>query len=63
LVGRLKGDETRPLLKGEDLKGRIETLMDARLDIYEDTADIIVGTDGKTMYEIYEELMKEWEYL
>lgn len=63
LVRRLKGDETRPLLQGEDLKGRIENLMDARLDIYEDTADIIVGTDGKTMYEIYEELMKEWEYL
>lgn len=62
LVQRLKGDETRPLLKGNDLRKRIETLMDARLDIYEDTADIIVGTDGKTMYEIYEELMKEWEF-
>lgn len=61
LVRRLEGDETRPLLKGEDLKTRIETLMDARLDIYDDTADIIVGTDGKSLYEVYEELMREWE--
>lgn len=61
LLRRLEGDETRPLLKGDDLRARIETLMDARLDIYDDTADIIVGTDGKSLYEVYVELMREWE--
>ncbi len=62
LVRRLKGDETRPLLQGTDLRKKIESLMDERLDIYEDTADIIVGTDGKTLFEVYEELMREWGY-
>lgn len=62
LVKRLEGDTTRPLLAGADLRERIEKLMDDRLNIYEDTADIIVGTDDKSMHEIYEELMKEWEF-
>lgn len=61
LVKRLQGDTTRPLLQGTNLRERIENLMAQRLDTYEDVADIIIGTDGRTMYEIYEELMKEWE--
>lgn len=61
LVRRLQGDETRPLLQGSDLHKRIKLLMEERMDTYEDLADIIVTTDGRTMYEIYEELMKEWE--
>ncbi|MGN0160658.1 MAG: shikimate kinase [Lachnospiraceae bacterium] len=61
LVKRLEGDNTRPLLKGTNLRERIENLMDIRLSTYEDLADVIIDTDARTMYEIYEELMKEWE--
>lgn len=60
LVKRLSGDTTRPLLKGDDLRGKIESLMEKRLDIYDDTADIIVGTDGKNLNEIFEDIMKEY---
>lgn len=61
LVKRLSGDTKRPLLQGTDLRARIESLMEARLDIYDDTADVIVGTDGKTMYEIFDEMKREWD--
>lgn len=61
LLHRLEGDTTRPLLKGGELRERIEKLMEARYDIYEDVADIIVGTDSRTLNGIYKELMNEWE--
>ncbi len=61
LVRRLSGDKKRPLLQGGDVRAKIESLMAARLDIYDDTADVIVSTDGKTMYEIFDEMKKEWD--
>lgn len=61
LVRRLQGDDTRPLLKGGELKEKIENLMEKRLDIYDDTADIIVTTDNHTLYEVFDDIMKEWE--
>lgn len=60
LVKRLENDTTRPLLKGGSLIDKISTLMDARRDIYEDVADIIVETDGRSMYELYEGLLQLW---
>lgn len=61
LVRRLERDETRPLLKGGALREKIEHLMDERLDIYDDTADIIVTTDNHTLNEVFDDIMKEWE--
>lgn len=61
LVRRLDRDETRPLLKGGALRERIERLMDERIDIYDDTADIIVTTDNHTLNEVFDDIMKEWE--
>ncbi len=60
LVRRLSGDNTRPLLKGEDLRAKIENLMEKRLDIYDDTADYIVSTDNKNLNEIYMDIIKEY---
>ena len=34
--------------------------MAERYDIYEDAADIILNTDNKTLYQIYEELLEEY---
>ncbi len=54
---RLKGDETRPLLKSEDPLARIKELQDKRGQIYEDAADIIVDTDGKSPEEVADEII------
>ncbi len=60
LVRRLERDETRPLLRGGALREKIERLMDERLDIYDDTADIIVTTDNRTLNKVFDDIIKEW---
>ena len=59
LVSRLSGDTKRPLLKGGDLREKIQTLMAKRADIYEERADIIVDTDDCTLQSLYERLMND----
>ena len=54
---RLKGDDTRPLLKSEDPLSRIKELQDKRGKIYEEAADIIIDTDGKTPAEVADEII------
>ena len=56
---RVKGDTTRPLLKSEDPLGRIKELLAGRSDIYDEAADLIVETDGKTPDEICDEIIRE----
>jgi shikimate kinase len=56
LVERLSGDATRPMLQGDDLKKRIETLMEQRGALYDEAADVEVATDGKTLREVIEEI-------
>ena len=58
LVKRLEGDTERPLLQGTDLRTRVTSLMDARKDIYEELADLIVNTDEKNLGEIAKEIME-----
>ena len=54
---RLKGDDMRPLLKSDDPLARIKELQDKRGMIYEEAADIIVDTDGKTPSEVADEII------
>lgn len=54
---RLKGDDTRPLLKSDDPLTRIKELQDERGKIYEEAADIIVDTDGKTPVQVADEII------
>ncbi len=43
LVGRLeRGVEKRPMLSGHDLEKRVEELLAARKDFYDDAADVII---------------------
>jgi 3-dehydroquinate dehydratase-2 len=63
VIERLKGDTTRPLLQGTDVKQRAEELLAYRNPIYRQAAHQIVDVDGKTVEEIVhlirgEELMK-----
>ncbi|MGI6010510.1 MAG: shikimate kinase [Ruminococcus sp.] len=56
LLERLKYDDTRPMLKGGDLKTRIETLQKQRKSIYEGVCDVRIATDGKSFSQIVEEI-------
>lgn len=56
LVKRLKNDKTRPLLAGGGLEQKIASLMAARKDIYEETADIIIDTENKSFEQMYCEI-------
>lgn len=58
LENRLKGDESRPLLKGGNIRDRIQKLMLERAYTYEKTADIAVDTDGRSYEDVYK-LIKE----
>lgn len=58
LVARLRQDDTRPLLQGGELEKKIERLMAEREEIYRETADLQIVTDGKEIYEIVQEVRK-----
>ncbi len=49
---RLKGDTTRPLLQGEDIEQKVESMLAYRMPIYERTAHAVVVTDGRSVKEI-----------
>jgi len=56
---RLKDDTTRPLLQGDDPKTKIETLLSARKEFYEEAADYIIDVDGKSLDEIVKEILSK----
>lgn len=51
LIERLKGDTTRPLLKG-GLEEKVNSILSARAHIYESVADFIIDTDELTPAEV-----------
>lgn len=57
IIGRLEGDTARPLLRG-GLEERVTGLLKARASVYEDAADFIVDTDGKTPEQIAREIVR-----
>lgn len=59
LVCHLEGEtENRPMLQGESLRERISSLMAQRSATYEDTAHVIIDTDGKDIDVIAEEIRR-----
>ena len=56
---RVKDNHDRPLLENNKNVEFIQQLMEKRREKYEAAADIIIQTDGKTTYEICEELIAE----
>lgn len=56
LVRRLRQDTTRPLLKGGSLEKKIDELMAARENIYQDASDLVLDTDGMSMEAMAAEL-------
>ena len=56
---RVKDDESRPLLKSEDVLGKIRQLQDARRDIYSLASDIETDTDDKTLSDVALEIIEQ----
>ncbi|MBQ7948788.1 MAG: shikimate kinase [Clostridia bacterium] len=62
LAERLSADTTRPLLQtAESLRHRLQTLLSARMPIYESVADCIVDVDKKSVAEIAIEIVSWME--
>lgn len=51
-LSRVREEETRPLLAGDDRAARARALLDERLFLYASTSDLVIQTRGKTPREI-----------
>lgn len=56
VLERLKGDTTRPLLQGDNVRDNVEKLLAFRDPLYRDASHQQVVTDGKDLSEIAEEI-------
>ena len=59
LVDRLTGDSKRPLLKGGDLRNKIQDLFARRETIYINLADLIVDTDDCSYETVYKNIKEK----
>ena len=57
VYNRIKDDTSRPLLRGDDPLSKIKKMQEDRGGFYEEAADIIIDTDGKTPEEIVIEII------
>lgn len=57
---RVKNDKNRPLLAVEDVKGRIEELINIRRPLYEEAAHVSIETDNQTVEGIIEKIMEKY---
>jgi shikimate kinase len=61
LVARLQAHhEARPLLQGADLAARLEALRQARAALYAEVADMQIETNGRTVAEIAETILRAY---
>lgn len=61
VLKRLEGDTTRPLLAGDHVEEKVDTLLNFRDPIYEVSAHMVVQTDGKKVDDIAEEIIRNYE--
>ncbi len=57
LIERLKGDNSRPLLKTDDIKEKLTNMLEVRGSLYE-KADFTIETDVLTIEKTSEEIMR-----
>lgn len=60
IYGRIKDDNSRPLLKSKNVKLKIKEILKKREEIYE-LADCIIVTDNKTVNEIALEIVEKYK--
>ena len=58
ITRRVSGNKNHPLLQGGDLEEKVTNLMNAREQIYVETAHVEVITDEKNPLEVIEEIIK-----
>lgn len=56
-LNRLKRDKKRPLLQGDDPQAVLIRLWEEREPLYEDIADLIVGTDNCSVREVCDQII------
>lgn len=59
ILKRVEGNHDRPLLENNKTVEYISELMEKRRPFYEAAADYVVNTDGKTAFEICEEIISK----
>ena len=59
ILGRVKSDGSRPMLKGEDLERRAERLMRERESSYRKAAHLCVRTDGRNVHQVAQIIRQE----
>lgn len=57
ILERVRSSHDRPLLENNKTIEHITKLMEAREPAYQKAADIVINTDGKSAYEICEEII------
>ena len=57
VIRRLAGDQTRPLLQGENAAQKVHDLMSVRQPVYEAAADQIIGVTGESVEDIVDEII------
>ena len=59
IIERLKGDDSRPLLKTADRKKKIDEILEKRNPIYEAVADVEIDTTNISADEAARQIIKE----
>lgn len=62
VLERVMDSHDRPLIENNKTEGFIASLMEKRREKYEAAADIVVPTDGKTVAEVVEEIIRKLLY-
>lgn len=61
VLERVRDSEARPILNGHKTEAYIEELMEKRRARYQEVADLVISTDGKSAEQIGIELMEQLE--
>lgn len=59
IMERVKSDGSRPMLNGEDLERRVDTLMKARENLYRQAAHLDIRTDGRSIHQVMQIIDQE----
>lgn len=60
VLERLNGDTTRPLLAGDNVRERVESLLSFRDPLYREASHLCVAVDGKAVSRIVEEIKADF---
>lgn len=59
ILGRVQSDGSRPMLSGDDLERKVDSLMRAREALYKKAAHLDIRTDGRTVHQVIQIIQQE----